>query len=318
MRIGKKDFIIHRFISKKSIFLFFAMLSITYISLGIGIRSCLRQDKLFQFLRSNKRIFVAPAKPYMEENSIQVNFHNQLIKYPNKKIKKRPKISKETIVAFVFGQSNAGNYGGEKFIAETQNVYNYFNEIFYKAEDPLLGSAGEKGSVWTLTANKLIKEKIADQVILIPAAVGNTSVAHWKRGGKLNYMFESKLKEAKDNNLSITHFLWHQGEADNPNGNSPKLGLADYEKGMKEIILMTKKYFPRSKFIIAIASRCSFKMSSSIPLQIIQKNLTNMKGVYLGPNTDLIGLEDRYDNCHLSGRGLQKHSDGWVKAIKSN
>ena len=43
-----------------------------------------------------------------------------------------------------------------------------------------------------------------------------------------------------------------------------------------------------------------------------------MSGVYLGPNTDLIGLEDRYDDCHFSGRGLQKHSEGWVKAIKSN
>ena len=77
MRIGKKVFIIHRFISKKSIFLFFAILSITYISLGIGIPSCLRQDKLFQFLRSNTRIFVAPEKPYMEENSIKLNWSRQ-------------------------------------------------------------------------------------------------------------------------------------------------------------------------------------------------------------------------------------------------
>ena len=243
MKIGKKIIINPRLMPRKSIFFFLVLLSIIYISLGIGIRSCLRQDKLFQFLRSNKRIFVRPARPYMEKSLKQVNFFNQLTKYPNKKLINKPQITKDTIIAFVFGQSNAGNYGGEKFFAETPNVYNYFNNKFYKAEDPLLGSAGDRGSVWTLTANKLIREKITDQVIIIPAAVGSTSVSHWKGGGRLNYMFESRLKEAKSNNLSITHFLWHQGEYDNPYSPTAELGLANFENGMKEIILMTKKYF---------------------------------------------------------------------------
>jgi len=39
--------------------------------------------------------------------------------------------------------------------------------------------------------------------------------------------------------------------------------------------------------------------------------------VFLGPNTDLIGNTDRYDDCHFPARGLEKHAQGWVDALKS-
>ena len=36
------------------------------------------------------------------------------------------------------------------------------------------------------------------------------------------------------------------------------------------------------------------------------------------PNTDLIEVEDRYDGCHLSGRGLEKHADAWFRIVKNH
>jgi len=39
--------------------------------------------------------------------------------------------------------------------------------------------------------------------------------------------------------------------------------------------------------------------------------------VYLGPNTDLIDYRDRYDGCHFSGRGLDKHAQSWLEVLKN-
>jgi hypothetical protein len=35
----------------------------------------------------------------------------------------------------------------------------------------------------------------------------------------------------------------------------------------------------------------------------------------MGPNTDLI--DERYDACHLSGKGVEKASEQWVNLIKN-
>ena len=48
-----------------------------------------------------------------------------------------------------------------------------------------------------------------------------------------------------------------------------------------------------------------------------QKKMTKIKGVYLGPNTDLIDYRDRYDGCHFSGRGLDKHAQSWLEVLKN-
>jgi hypothetical protein len=37
----------------------------------------------------------------------------------------------------------------------------------------------------------------------------------------------------------------------------------------------------------------------------------------MGPNTDLISANDRWDGCHLSGRGVEKASNACVKLIQT-
>ena len=311
-------------IAGKKIAKIFALLSVGAISivgvLALGMRSALREDRLFQLAKEVKRIALpknATAKK-AAAGVVQFNEFGQLTQYPNKEVMIKPTTTRKTIIAFVFGQSNAANHAGEKFFSNNTHIFNYWNEQYYVASDPLLGSTGSAGSVWTLTANKLIKEKTADAVILVPAAVAGTSVADWRPGGRLNEMFENRLKSALKNNLAITHFFWHQGEADNPIGGHSRLELADYEVGMKKIIAQTKKYFPQSKFFVAIATRCDYSRPVSIPLQNIQRSLAKMNGVFVGPNTDNIGLEDRYDDCHFSGNGLEKHSNSWLSAINQS
>jgi hypothetical protein len=274
------------------------------------MRSAVNQDGLFSAVRSIKRIFIPPQSTALSVTELQSNEFGQLIADTSKVQVNPPVITDKTIVAFVFGQSNSANSEGERYKADTKNVLNYFNGSYYLASDPLLGATGNAGSMWTITANKLIKESLADKVILVPAGVGGTSVKLWRTGGILNEMLEKRLKDAQKNNLVITHFLWHQGESDNNDS------YAQYESGLTEVIKLTQQYYPNSKFFVAQASAfCPLPSNKEILKS--QRDVTKLPNVYMGPNTDLIGSDDRHDGCHLSGRGVEKASNEWVELIKN-
>ncbi|MBV8746716.1 MAG: hypothetical protein JO134_16895, partial [Xanthobacteraceae bacterium] len=60
-----------------------------------------------------------------------------------------PMTGERTMVALVFGQSQAANQVQERFIGG-EGVFNYLRGHCYQALDPLLGTGGDKGNVWTL------------------------------------------------------------------------------------------------------------------------------------------------------------------------
>ena len=65
----------------------------------------------------------------------------------------------------------------------------------------------------------------------------------------------------------------------------------------------------------AIATRCVG--APDLVLQEAQKNLANDSlGIFNGPNTDSLDNSYRYDNCHFSKAGLNKHAQMWLDAIR--
>jgi hypothetical protein len=273
-------------------------------SLLVGMHSGSTGDRMFRVTRDVER-WLLPMPQY--------NTYEQLVAYPGKREIARPPITPRTMVAFVFGQSNSANHGDEKFRASSPAVTNFWNGKYFAAEDPLLGATGKGGGPWVLMANKVIEARTFVSVILIAAGVAATSVEAWTTGGSLNGMLEKRLAEAKDAGLTVTHFLWHQGESNN----SPA-GAANYDAAMQPIIALTKRYFPQSKFFVAQATLCGRGNLPSVELQKIQLGLSRLPGVFAGPNTDEIGFADRYDGCHLNGRGLQKQAAGWAAAIAAH
>ena len=282
--------------------------------LAVGMRSGIQDDRLFHLVRDIKRLFIPPQDTYRTTLPLREHFRTnefgQLTWYHDKVETGRPEITDKTVIAFVFGQSNAANAGGEKHTSLKGKAYNYLDGRFYVASDPLLGATGISGSVLTNMANKLVDEHIADKVILISAAVTETTVMKWQKGRPLYAMLETRLQDVKQSSLEITHFLWHQGEADN------NLDPQKYTEGLTDVIALAKRYFPHAAFFVAQASRCGM-MDSSIKLLEAQRNITRLDNVFLGPNTDQVGLLDRYDDCHLSGRGLEKTSSYWVRALRA-
>lgn len=277
-----------------------------FVGLLIGMKSGSSNDKLFTTIRRLQLSFIAAEIPKAPDT----NEFRQLILDSTKIQVEIPRVTDKTIVAFVFGQSNSANYSGERHYALTENVLNYFDGRYYVAADPLLGASGLGGTMWTITANKLIQHQIADKVVLIAAGVGGTSVKQWRSGTDLYKMIEERLKDTKRNNIPVTHFLWHQGESDNDTNEF------EYRTGLEELINLTAIYYPNSKFFVSQASACYPKLSSEIILKA-QGDATRLKNVYLGPNTDLISITDRYDGCHLSGRGIEKAANDWIERIKN-
>src|SRR6185295_9871056 len=62
---------------------------------------------------------------------------------------------KRTMVALVFGQSNAAN-AGETAGSAHQGVFELYGGRLYRARDPLLGAEGDGGSVWLRLGEKAV------------------------------------------------------------------------------------------------------------------------------------------------------------------
>ncbi len=122
-------------------------------------------------------------------------------------------------------------------------------------------------------------------------------------------MLENRLKETKENHINITHFLWHQGESDNGTYET------EYEHGLTEVIELTQRYYPEAEFFVSQASANCPNTSSEAILKS-QRDVTKLKNVFMGSNTDLIDANDRWDGCHLSGRGVEKASNDWIQLIQ--
>jgi hypothetical protein len=277
--------------------------------LAAGMRAALQQNQLFQWFLTAKTM-VFPTVIEGLPDHLRANQYGQLIHYDGKQRVDRPVITGRTMVAFVFGQSNAANHGGERHASTSGRVYNHFEGRYYAAADPLLGASGYSGSVWTLLGDQLLDAGLHDQVVLMAAGVAGSSVKEWQRGGRLHALLRQRLDDAQGSGLVVTHFLWHQGEADHA------ADPAEYAAALNRVIGVARGYFPQARFFVAQASRCD-GVPSSPALLAAQRSVTRQAGVFLGPNTDAIGPADRYDDCHFSGPGLARHAQGWLQALRA-
>lgn len=219
--------------------------------------------------------------------------------------------SGHTMVALVFGQSNSANHGETRY-APRGNVYNFFDGKCYRAEDPLLGATGDRGSVWSRLGDKLIDAGLYDNVISISIGVGGTEIRRWTVNGDLHRRIVDVVHQLKKKKLKITHIFWHQGEADA----ARKTPKDDYISMFMAMLEKMRKYGIDAPIYVAVATRCG-SGAPGYEIQQAQRELVNTDlKIFPGPYTDEItSIEDRHDACHFSDRGLDKHADMWLRAV---
>ena len=218
---------------------------------------------------------------------------------------------KRTMVALLLGGSNAANEGESPRVAN-ERVFNVFNGRLFRAEDPLLGSTGEGGSVWTRLGDELIERKLYDEVVFVPMAVGDSEIARWRPGGDLHRGLIQRIREARSTmGLTFTHILWDQGVRDALR----KTSKAAYQEAFRTMLDSIRKEGVTAPIYVSVATHCG-KEKPNRTIQGAQTELvSSMTGIYEGPNTDTLGLEYRFDGCHFTEEGLRRAALLWLEVL---
>lgn len=218
--------------------------------------------------------------------------------------------SGRVMVALVFGQSNSANSGETPHISR-QGVHNFYKGKLYAAQDPLLGATGRGGSVWTRLGDKLIERKYYDAIVFVPLGVGATAIAHWTPDGDLHPGLLQAIHDVKAHGLTITHLLWHQGEADA----RLKTSKSAYQAMFLAMLSSIRTRGVSAPIYVSVATRCQEQRPDEQIRQAQQELVNPARGIYAGPDTDTLGFGDRYDGCHFSDEGLERFAQLWLEQL---
>lgn len=214
---------------------------------------------------------------------------------------------KPTMVALVFGQSNAAN-SGESRTSARGSVYQYYKGKCYRAADPLIWADGDMGSVWPEVGDELIRTGRFAQVLFVPIAEGGSKVEYWIPGAKHHGKLISALDHLRQSGLEITHVLWHQGESDRGGQKH------DYLNSFRSIVSDLRTRGVGAPVFVSVASYWNGNYSESIH-QAQNELVAPEHGIFAGPDTDALGGDNRYDGVHFSTQGMRKVAALWVEAI---
>jgi len=247
-----------------------------------------------------------------------------------------PEQGPSTAVFFTFGQSNAGN------VAPTRNIglpgvsnFNFFDGKCYAAVDPLLGATGDGGSIWTLLGSRLIAEGIFDNVVLVAAALGGSSINRWSNPRDLGERIAWAAREMATQKIVATHVLFIQGEADQrPSPEYSRLRPSEFVKfGPDEGYSMrTGAYIAHFEAVVdilhqssiggpifvAIRTRCGdSEQHVEGPISRAQREIPQIL-IDAKPGPDLNALPPAaYDGgCHFSDAGVSLAAQGWLNVIR--
>ncbi|HEY7229030.1 MAG TPA: sialate O-acetylesterase [Pseudolabrys sp.] len=219
-----------------------------------------------------------------------------------------------TAVIIILGQSNAANHGSGRYVAKHRvDNFNIYDGKCYRAEDPLLGASGDGGNFATRLGDKIIEDGLFDRVILAPIGMGGTTVEQWADEGMFNRRIPVLIRRLYDAGLSADFILWHQGE-----GNA---GMGDrdgrqYRKNLLEVVETFRRYGVTAPFLVALATLCGEPHPNAQNIRAGQKGAVDPSAsIYQGPDTDIIGVDYRWDKCHFDELGLSLAAALWLEVI---
>jgi regulator of replication initiation timing len=221
---------------------------------------------------------------------------------------------KRTAVIAILGQSNAANHGSGQYSAQHRvDNFNIYDSKIYHAADPLLGASGDGGNFATRLGDKLIEAGLFDRVILAPIAMGGTTVEQWADEGMFNRRIIVLIRRLHDIGLNIDYILWHQGEGNNGMGDREG---RQYRKNLWEVVSTFRRYGVNAPFFVSLATFCVGPHANAENIRAGQKSAVDPRaGIFLGPDTDLIGPERRWDGCHFNEIGLDMAAALWLEVI---
>jgi hypothetical protein len=221
---------------------------------------------------------------------------------------------RRTAIFLTFGQSQAANAHERRHVT-TRGVLNFnpFDMQCYRAADPLLGASNHGGSIWTLMGDRLIAEQMFDRVIIIPAAVGGSWLYQWMPGGSLHRRLMLILLRLRRARIAPTAFLWQQGESE---GNTEGFPGEMYLRGFGQLVASLRDLGFRAPIYVAKSTMTSGPPPNGEAIRTAQANAAaSIAGVRTGPDTDVIAVSDRFDQCHFGAAAQLRAAELWVQAL---
>jgi hypothetical protein len=216
------------------------------------------------------------------------------------------------LVILALGQSNTGNHG-ERTIPNHAPVLLFADSKCVMATDPLPGSTGGGGSIWSRLPNSLPPQYLQRPLVLSIMGVDATSIADWTdKQSPLRQRLMHHIKSMDALGLSPTVVLWQQGEADAQLGTS----VAAYHAGLDRLASDITQSGSHAPIVLAQSTVCRSAPNANIRTAITMQATQN-KRFKLGPDTDTLNNATlRMDGCHFSAVGLDQAAQLWADELQ--
>jgi len=212
------------------------------------------------------------------------------------------------------GQSNIANECDPNALYVAKGAvynFNFFDGKCYAAKDPLLGYSHDRSNLMTRLGDLLVERGNYQSVLLVPIAHGGTFISEWSPAGRMSPRIRATIERLRNQQTRITHILWQQGEAESGASNPDPEEWARHFSAMAGAIRSAGVEAP---IYVAQCTMCCNDPNETI--RAAQRRVVNpAAGILPGPDIDLIGRDERYDGCHLSGAGLKRAAELWYEAL---
>jgi hypothetical protein len=247
--------------------------------------------------------------------------------------------SEGTLKLFVWGQSLAANSGHGRYAArKADKACVYSDGNFYPCSDPIVGSEGPGGSVWSRFADTVLGRPVNNttvrQVVIGCCAQGATSINHWAPGGSEAPRLLRCLSDFIANVGQPTHLAFSQGETD-----IYTLNTEQWFDRWQAMLASVRELGCTSKIWTSVETICNLRTAADpfdepvirkapdtyVETEIGRQNIRaaqRMAGAHgpdarPGPNLDMIDWHLRAcgDGCHFGERGLAMAAQAWATAL---
>lgn len=221
----------------------------------------------------------------------------------------------DVLVLLTAGQSLASNEGDTLYVPQRDvAVFDYFDSQVYRAADPLPGASNHKGSLWSRLGDRLLAEGPWRAVLIVAVGYGGSYLTEWTPGARLYRRLIFALHRLRRAGVRPHAILWQQGEAEAGLANLPP---EHYVHHFGELVTTLGELGHGAPIYLARGTTAgSAPPPNRIAVRAALAALGALgPGLRAGPDTDEIGLADRYDQVHLSASGMEKAAALWADIL---
>ena len=173
----------------------------------------------------------------------------------------------------------------------------------------MLGPTGVLANFATRFGDDMVRSGRYSDVLIASIGAGGSFVEDWAPGGSESRRVPVVVQRLADAGFHVDYLLWHQGEAnvdDTPES---------YVGWFHEMLRNIRAHGVNAPIFVPLASICGGPTGPNV--RAAQAALVDPdQGIFPGPDTDSLGGSFRFDTCHISGEGLDRHAAMWLLTLE--